>query len=312
MARSWIRWIAIGLVIVAAALALLWAVWWLWSLLSPPWDMRTVIAIAIAALALLGGIWWLWWRLPRHQVARLALTTPKARADVEDNFRKAVGQALGGAAVLIGAAAAYLQFTQQQQASHDLLISNQVSKGFEQLAGKEMAMRLGGIYGLEGVMNTSERYHQSVLEALCAFVRDGTPKSTNEERPATDIQAALTVIGRRSPGPGWVNLSEAVLQGADLAHLDFRGANLINANLSRADLRDADLRGAFLRGADLSDALLGDAKLSGSHVSQDQLDEACGDPVSLPQGLIMRPGNCKGGRGSVPPIAPPLNLETTP
>ena len=41
---------------------------------------------------------------------------PKARADTEDNFRKTVGQALGGAAVLIGAGAAYLQFTQQQQA----------------------------------------------------------------------------------------------------------------------------------------------------------------------------------------------------
>jgi hypothetical protein len=66
-----------------------------------------------------------------------------------------VGQALGGAAVLIGAVVAYLQFTQQQQASHDLLISNQVSKGFEQLASDKIPERLGGIYALEGVMNTS-------------------------------------------------------------------------------------------------------------------------------------------------------------
>jgi hypothetical protein len=65
---------------------------------------------------------------------------PKARADAEDNFRKTVGQALGGAAVLIGAGASYLQFLQQQQTaakqidaqqqeSQALLISNQVSKG---------------------------------------------------------------------------------------------------------------------------------------------------------------------------------------
>ncbi len=65
-----------------------------------------------------------------------------------------------------------LQFTQQQQASRDLLISNQVSKGFEQLAGQETVMRLGGIYALEGVIDTSEQYRQPVLEALCAFVRD--------------------------------------------------------------------------------------------------------------------------------------------
>jgi len=95
-----------------------------------------------------------------------------------------VGQLLGGAAVLIGAAFAYLQFTQQQreshqqftqqqQASRDLLISNQVAKGFELLGNKDkdIMQRLGGIYALEGVMNNSEDYHQPVLDALSAFVR---------------------------------------------------------------------------------------------------------------------------------------------
>ena len=171
MARSWLVWLSR----IVAVAALLWAVWWLCSLLSPQWDARTVIAIAIVALAILWGIWWLWWRLPRRQVTRLSIQIPdpKARADAEDNFRKTVGQALGGAAVLIGAGAAYLQFSQQQQTatqqivaqqkiasdqiaaqqqaaevsrkvSQDLLISNQVAKGFEQPAGKEMSMRLGG------------------------------------------------------------------------------------------------------------------------------------------------------------------------
>ena len=145
-----------------------------------------IAVIAVAALALLYGIWWLWWRLPKRQTDRLALAIrdPKARADVEDNFRKTVGQLLGGAAVLIGAAFAYLQFTQQQreshqqftqqqQASRDLLISNQVAKGFELLGNKDkdIMQRLGGIYALEGVMNNSEDYHQPVLDALSAFVR---------------------------------------------------------------------------------------------------------------------------------------------
>ena len=182
----------------------------------------SLIAVVIA-MVLLFGIWWLWWRLPKWQVNRLALKIrdPKARADVEDNFRKTVGQALGGAAVLIGAAFALFQFlqqqkaaqeqqqtaqnqfSQQQKAAHDLLISNQVSKGFEQLASDKMAMRLGGIYALEGVMNTSEQYHGPVLEALCAFVRENTiGKTVSENKPATDIQAALTVIGRRAEGRG--------------------------------------------------------------------------------------------------------------
>ena len=169
----------------------------------------SLIAVVIAMVLLFGtllfGIWWLWWRLPKWQVNRLALTIrdPKARADVEDNFRKTVGQALGGAAVLIGAAFALFQFLQQQKAAHDLLISNQVSKGFEQLASDKIEMRLGGLYALEGVMNTSEQYHGPVLEALCAFVREHTiGKTVSEKQPATDIQAALTVIGRRAEGTG--------------------------------------------------------------------------------------------------------------
>jgi hypothetical protein len=102
MAIPWVRrlrWIAIAIAVIGAVLALLWAIWWLWAQLSPQWDSRTVLAIAIAALALLAAIWWLWWRLPQRHVARLSLqiSDPKARADTEDNLRKTVGQALGGA-----------------------------------------------------------------------------------------------------------------------------------------------------------------------------------------------------------------------
>src|SRR6516162_5709119 len=148
-----------------------------------PMDPRIIAAAAgIAALVVLWGAWWLWWRLPKRQMRYITAADPKARADIEDNFRKTIGQLLGGAAVLIGAALAYMQFTQQQQtsqhqfslqqqASRDLLISNQVSKGFEQLGSDKIVVRLGGIYALEGVMNTSEQYYQAVLEALSAFVR---------------------------------------------------------------------------------------------------------------------------------------------
>ena len=59
----------------------------------------------LAALLVAIAIWWLWWRLPKREAARLALKIrdAKARADVEDNLRKTVGQALGGVAVLLGA-----------------------------------------------------------------------------------------------------------------------------------------------------------------------------------------------------------------
>ena len=83
------------------------------------------------------------------------------------------------------------QFEEQQKASRDLLISNQVAKGFELLGNKDnhIQQRLGGIYALEGVMNTSQEYHVPVRDALCAFVSDGTKSATGEGPPHTDIQA---------------------------------------------------------------------------------------------------------------------------
>jgi hypothetical protein len=133
-----------------------------WPLLLVWWPRLIAGSAAVVAL----GAWWLWWRLPRRQIdqRRYAIRDPKARADVEDNFRKTIGQLLGGVAVLVGAGFAYLQFQQQQKAAHDLLISNQVAKGFELLGNKERdtTLRLGGIYALEGVMKTSEEYYTLV------------------------------------------------------------------------------------------------------------------------------------------------------
>jgi uncharacterized protein YjbI with pentapeptide repeats len=237
-----------------------------------PWVIVGVIA---GLAALVGGWFWWWW--PKRQVDRLRLSDPKARADVEDNFRKTIGQFIGGLAVLFGAWVAYLQFSQQQQtsqqqfsrqqqASLDLLISNQVAKGFEQLGNdKVVVVRLGGIYALEGVMNTSEQYHQPVLEALSAFVRDSTRTATGDGPPVTDIQAALTVIGRRKAiGTGNPNLAHANIPKANLYSADLSGANLSGADLSGAVLRGADLGSAHLYGADLNGADLGSADLSGA------------------------------------------------
>jgi hypothetical protein len=320
-------WARIAAVIIAAAavLELLFAICWWWGV--PGWLM-TGTAIALAP-PLAYGAWWLWWRLPKWQLNRLEpqipAENPKERADVEDNFRKTVGQLLGGAAVLIGAAFALFQFLQQQkaaqeqqltsqnqfreqqQAAHDLMISNQVSKGFEQLAGHDIAMRLGGIYALEGVMNTSEQYHGPVLEGLCAFVRESTiGKPVSKDGPATDVQAALTVIGRRKEGPGRVDLANVSIPGADLsgANLspvnlsgaDLRYANLSFANLGLANLSAANLLAANLSGTDLSNADLRFADLSGANLrdaknlTKEQLDTACGNAnTKLPEGLTIKP-----------------------
>jgi hypothetical protein len=249
--------------------AVLWVVSWRRLYLQtgdgPHWndpDVFIILTSLIAAIA--WGVWWLWWMLPIRHMRNLTIQVhdPTARADVEDNIRKTVGQALGGVAVLIGATVAYLQFLQQQSSAHDLLISNQVAKSFEQLAGEKAAMRLGGIYGLEGVMNTAPEYYKPVLKALCAFVRDGTSNATSVNIPAAEIQAALRVIGRRTKGVGIVDLEKAHISNADLNYADLRGARLSGTVLLGAQLQSADLRGAKLDDANLSGADLMGAALS--------------------------------------------------
>jgi uncharacterized protein YjbI with pentapeptide repeats len=246
----------------------------------PVWDtfgLKVLAALLLLWIAVWGWVWW-----PKRVAARLALDDPKARADVEDNFRKTVGQVLGGAVVLLGAGLAYLQFSQQQRAAHDLLISNQVSKGFEQMGSEKVVVRLGGIYALEGVMNNSDQYYyRSVLKALTAFVREGA--QAKDVPLPTDVQAALTAIGTRSIDRG-IGIDLINLSGANLTRANLFLANLFHANLGGTNLRDADLRHADLGGADLTGA-----DLTGARIDQKQLDEACGSDAALPPGLTLKP-----------------------
>jgi hypothetical protein len=107
-------------------------------------------------------------------------------------------------------------------------------QGFELLGNKDsLQQQLGGIYALEGVMKNAEQYYGPVLDALCALVRDSTKTETSKGPPATDIQAALTVIGRRTViGEEKPNLTNAHIPSADLGDAKLSGA-LRNGRISR-------------------------------------------------------------------------------
>jgi uncharacterized protein YjbI with pentapeptide repeats len=128
-------------------------------------------------------------------------------------------------------------------------------------------------------MNAPEpSYRQPVLEALCAFVRDRTRSYTGDEPPPTDVQAALTVIGRRRE-LGQVDLSnshmhgatltDAKLDGAFLAKVDLSGANLRSAHLNTVLLIDSDLRHAALDGSAMHSAFLDNTNLSQADLRAD-------------------------------------------
>ena len=122
----------------------------------------------------------------------------------------------------------HFELTEQGQ------VTDRYTKAIEQLgSNKGLDVRIGGIYALQRIARDSDRDFPTVMEVLTAFVRDHSreqwPPPANDQpgsdaagrgmRP--DIQAALTVIGRRNPRhdrrwSGRVDLHSAVLTRADL------------------------------------------------------------------------------------------------
>jgi hypothetical protein len=82
-------------------------------------------------------------------------------------------------------------------------LTDRFSKAVGQLGTKDsLEVRLGGIYALERIARDSVRDHPTVMEVLSAYVREHAPSSmcvstAPTTRPTTDLQAILTVIGRR-------------------------------------------------------------------------------------------------------------------
>ena len=167
-------------------------------------------------------------------------------------------------------------------------VTDRFTKAIEQVGSDKVDVRIGGIYALERIARDSAKDHPTVMEVLTAFIREHSheqwppsdadqPVQVESIRP--DVQAAVTVVGRRDAGRDilpidlieaglpYARLAGANLTDADLIDADLRNAGLTDANLTRANLRHADLRNAYLTGANLTGANLDGADLTGAHLT---------------------------------------------
>lgn len=176
-----------------------------------------------------------------------------------------------------------LKVTQSQNAAqNDLAAQSQYTdrytKAVDQLGQQgleKQQIRLGGIYALERLTRDSPRDQPTIIEVLSSFVRTAHSPATGEgacPRPSVDVQAALSVLGRRDPGHD--NRTYVDLRGACLDHVDLTGAKLAGADLSGAHLMEANLNFAYLNGANLLGANLGLAHLSEANLTDANLDNA--------------------------------------
>jgi hypothetical protein len=120
-----------------------------------------------------------------------------------------------------------------------------------------LEIRLGAIYEFEQIARLSRDHHWPIMEILTTYIRNNASRRGYEEAfeelgsPQADIQAILTIIGRRSVYHRDVELGPIDLRDTALRRAYLQGASLQGAYLQEADLREANLRGAYLQGVDL-------------------------------------------------------------
>lgn len=155
-------------------------------------------------------------------------------------------------------------------------ITDRFSKAVSQLgesASDKLAVRLGAIYALEGIAKESEVYHPPIMELLCTYVRENSPwidGAKPQERPPADIQAILTVIGRRN----LQHDDKTERRPINLAGADLRGAQLSNAHLEKSFLAGAHLEEANLIGAHLQNAWCNTMHLEGAALNSAHFENA--------------------------------------
>lgn len=239
-----------------------------------PWrKVRTVLVwsgLTVATLAVLATIIYVVFFplsdvIARHDVG--SITGPhrasalQAARDAARGRLIALGAGLFAAGALVYTARNFSLARQGQ-------VTDRYTKAIEQLdPSKSLDLRVGAIYALERIARDSPKDHPTIMEVLAAFIREHSGEQWPQAEPGAkqqehytrpDVQAAVTVIGRRTVryDRQKINLTCAILVGADLT-----AAHFTDANLRSADLRFATLAGATLVGADLSHADLTKATL---------------------------------------------------
>ncbi|MCA2200839.1 pentapeptide repeat-containing protein [Streptomyces sp. SMS_SU21] len=164
---------------------------------------------------------------------------------------------------------------EQTELTREGQVTERYVEAIKLLSAENLTQRLGGIYALERIMWDSDKDRSTAVDVLAAFIReraaigaaDGLVGPDGRRRPQEDVQAALTVLGRR-------RTHEEKIDVINLSHTDLRGADLTDAMLDHVDLGDcllqqasfyrASLRCADFFDSDLTEAHLGDARIGGA------------------------------------------------
>ena len=282
-----------------------------------------VVLLATLALVLFIAIFWNFFDWP----GKGSINDWLGISNLETKITwETINQALFGLVLIVGIYVAYrraLALEETAHAQHDANEQKMFSEATENLGHQTASVRLGGIYALDRLARSNEGYLVSIVEILCAHLRETTQQSNDEEKdgeegkredekrdkkkytekhkdkPSNEIQSLLEVLSGlnqfskekqkdKQSKPVCLNLSGAYLVRINLRNAYLKGANLIGTNLQKVSLVQAQLQGA-----DLSRAQLQEAKLQGAQMEKAKLRKTQLQRARL-QGTFLRNAEMQG------------------
>jgi uncharacterized protein YjbI with pentapeptide repeats len=187
--------------------------------------------------------------------------------------------------------------------------------------------RLGALYALERLLAESIKDQRAILETLCAYVRENSrleipeDEATAQEffrgnlppRPThrADVQAALTIIGRRSEAlrlrakrEGWrLDLTNSNLIAYDLSGLNydygrfdnsfFNGANMSDASFCNGLFKRNFMRSSKIKHTTFHSAVFDDCDVRGAEIEDGDFSNAILIDIDLREARVIS-SNVKG------------------
>ncbi|MFF8369844.1 pentapeptide repeat-containing protein [Streptomyces lydicus] len=250
-------------------------------------DRKIGLLVTLVAAAAI----WLWGQPLWDAISSTVLPTyeglkPAERAQAVGQYRLALVQACaatGGVIALLYTARNYRLLRRGQ-------VTDRLSKALERLESDEEFVRLGGVIALQQIIHDAPTQAEHVTHIVRTFIRRQAPKAEQgaqsaasglllpqghtfpaRERPAADVQAALTALNTRHAK---LYSSRIDLSGYHLAGAHVFRQNLAGAQLSGAVLADAVLTRAALKRARLEECDLRRARAARSRCNKAQMNDA--------------------------------------
>lgn len=232
--------------------------------------------ITYAAIGTVLIITFLFWAfVPIWLVRRFSLND-KDKAEVEDNYRKTVGQAVGAVAIIVTFAWTFTkdndtiklthkqfeaqtkQFSEQQTQARQQFANQQFIAAASLLKETSVGARVAGLYGLYEVGSKQTQYGLPTVNAALGFIKSSHPSNSDDSWATVeaDVQSAIGILSLlNSKHPANLDFKEAYAVRGDFSSIGptdafaggvFHGAKLYGANFSGLDVTGAHFDGSYM------------------------------------------------------------------